>query len=178
MFQNDWVRTGDVGFYDENGFIYIKDRSKEIFKYFNNHVIKIHTSFDFLNLHMYIKVHIPWLQICPSELENILLKHSNVTQACVVGVPDLDGGDTVPRAFVVLKNVDTDSTESLIQIQKFLNGEIIVDCNHFVHICNWCISENVAVYKQLRGGIFKLKELPTGKTGKVLRSLLASLEWI
>jgi long-subunit acyl-CoA synthetase (AMP-forming) len=59
MFQNDWVRTGDVGFYDENGFIYIKDRSKEIFKYFNNHVIKIHTSFDFLNLHMYIKVHIP-----------------------------------------------------------------------------------------------------------------------
>jgi acyl-coenzyme A synthetase/AMP-(fatty) acid ligase len=77
------------------------------------------------------------LQICPSELENILLKHSNVTQACVVGVPDLDGGDTVPRAFVVLKNVDTDSTESLIQIQKFMNGEIIVDCNHFLNICTY-----------------------------------------
>lgn len=37
-FQNHWVRTGDVGFYDENGFIYVKDRVKEIFKYFNNHV--------------------------------------------------------------------------------------------------------------------------------------------
>lgn len=41
----------------------------------------------------------------------------------MVGVPDPDGGDTIPRAFVVLKNDENSSElESLMGIKKFLDG--------------------------------------------------------
>lgn len=43
-------------------------------------------------------------QISPAELEESLLKHSSVAEACVFGVEDTaGGGDTIPRAIVVLK---------------------------------------------------------------------------
>jgi len=124
-----WVRTGDVGSL-QNGFIYMKDRVKEIFKYFNNH-------------------------ICPSELENILLKHPMISQVGVVGVPDPDGGDSVPRAFVVLKESHPND-KAIDDIHRFVNGI-------------------VPSYKRLRGGIFILPELPIGKTGKVMRNVLQAL---
>lgn len=37
-FTNGWFMTGDIGYYDENHFLFLVDRIKDIFKYFNNHV--------------------------------------------------------------------------------------------------------------------------------------------
>ena len=37
-FCNGWLKSGDIGYYDENGFLFISGRIKETFKYFNNHV--------------------------------------------------------------------------------------------------------------------------------------------
>ncbi len=70
-----WLRTGDIGRVDENGFFYIVDRLKELIKY---------------------KGH----QVPPAELEAVLVSHPRVKEAGVIGVPMEDGGES-PKAFVV-----------------------------------------------------------------------------
>jgi len=73
-----WLRTGDVGRVDENGFFYIVDRLKELIKY---------------------KGH----QVPPAELEAVLVSHPKVKDAGVIGMPMEDGGET-PKAFVVAED--------------------------------------------------------------------------
>jgi acyl-CoA synthetase (AMP-forming)/AMP-acid ligase II len=70
-----WIRTGDIGRVDENGFFYIVDRLKELIKY---------------------KGH----QVAPAELEAVLVSHPKVRDAGVIGLPMEDGGES-PKAFVV-----------------------------------------------------------------------------
>jgi acyl-CoA synthetase (AMP-forming)/AMP-acid ligase II len=72
-----WLRTGDLGFADENGWIFIVDRVKELIKY---------------------KAY----QVAPAELEAVLLAHPAVADAAVIRSPDDEAGE-VPKAFVVLK---------------------------------------------------------------------------
>lgn len=70
-----WLRTGDVGYADAAGFLYVVDRVKEIIKY---------------------KAY----QVAPAELEAILLGHPAVADAAVVPSPDPEAGE-VPKAYVV-----------------------------------------------------------------------------
>ncbi|XP_035702466.1 probable 4-coumarate--CoA ligase 3 [Folsomia candida] len=77
MTSDGFYKTGDVGYYDENEFVYIVDRAKEIFKYYGNH-------------------------ISPTDIENIINDHPAVGEVCVVGVSDPDGGGYIPRAFCVI----------------------------------------------------------------------------
>ncbi|CAG7823209.1 unnamed protein product, partial [Allacma fusca] len=37
-FQEGWISTGDLGYYDNDGNIYVLNRIKEVFKYYNNHI--------------------------------------------------------------------------------------------------------------------------------------------
>ncbi|KAF7291670.1 Phenylacetyl-CoA ligase [Mycena chlorophos] len=71
-----WVRTGDEVRMAPDGMLWIVDRLKEIMK-------------------------VRGFQVAPSELEGSLLDHPDVSDACVVGVPDEFSGE-VPLAFVVL----------------------------------------------------------------------------
>jgi acyl-CoA synthetase (AMP-forming)/AMP-acid ligase II len=73
-----WLHTGDVGYVDEDGDIFIVDRVKELIKY-------------------------KGLQVAPAELEAILLSHPAVADAAVIPSPDEEAGE-VPKAFVVLKS--------------------------------------------------------------------------
>jgi acyl-CoA synthetase (AMP-forming)/AMP-acid ligase II len=72
-----WLRTGDIGYVDGDGYFYIVDRLKELIKY-------------------------KGYQVAPAELEAVLLSHPAVADAAVIGVADEEAGEA-PKAFVVLK---------------------------------------------------------------------------
>ncbi|WP_299535284.1 4-coumarate--CoA ligase family protein [uncultured Streptomyces sp.] len=70
-----WVHTGDVGRVDDDGWLFVVDRVKELIKY-------------------------KGYQVAPAELEALLLTHGSVADAAVIGVQD-DDGNEIPKAFVV-----------------------------------------------------------------------------
>lgn len=74
---NRYIRTGDVGRFDEQGFLTLLDRRKDMI---------ISGGFN----------------IYPSDLESVLSTHEAIQEAAVVGVPSRQWGET-PVAFVVLK---------------------------------------------------------------------------
>ncbi|MGY8524307.1 long-chain-fatty-acid--CoA ligase [Paracidovorax citrulli] len=84
-----WLRTGDLAKVDEEGYIYIVDRSKDMV---------ISGGFN----------------IYPTEVEQALYSHPAVYEACVVGVPDETWGEAV-KAVVVLRPGKQASEAELIQ---------------------------------------------------------------
>ena len=80
-----FIRTGDVGRFDEDGFLVLLDRKKDMV---------ISGGFN----------------IYPSDLEAVLLQHDDVSEVAVVGVPSRRWGET-PIAFVVVRPGST-STEA------------------------------------------------------------------
>jgi acyl-CoA synthetase (AMP-forming)/AMP-acid ligase II len=72
-----WLHTGDIGYVDDVGDIYIVDRVKELIKY-------------------------KGYQVAPAELEAILIGHPAVADAAVIPSPDEEAGE-VPKAFVVAR---------------------------------------------------------------------------
>ena len=81
--KDGWLKTGDIGYFDQDGFFYITDRLKELIK-------------------------VKGLQVAPAELEALLQNHPKVADAAVIGVPHERHGEA-PRAFVVKR--DTSLTE-------------------------------------------------------------------
>ena len=75
--RNGWLHTGDIGMMDEDGYVYLLDRLKEVI---------ISGGYN----------------VYPKELENVLYKHSAVLEAAVIGVDDERLGE-VPKAYIVLK---------------------------------------------------------------------------
>jgi acyl-CoA synthetase (AMP-forming)/AMP-acid ligase II len=84
-----FIRTGDIARYDEDGFLILADRKKDMV---------ISGGFN----------------IYPSDLESELGKHSEVYDCAVVGVPSRQWGET-PVAYVVLKPKATISREALLE---------------------------------------------------------------
>ena len=76
-----WLRTGDIGSVDADGYLSVVDRLKELIKY-------------------------KGYQVAPAELEGLLLTHPAVADAAVIPSPDLEAGE-VPKALVVLKGAVT-----------------------------------------------------------------------
>ncbi|ODM98590.1 4-coumarate--CoA ligase 2 [Orchesella cincta] len=73
-----FLHTGDIGYYDEEMYLYIEDRLKDLIK-------------------------VKGFQVAPSELEDIMRKHPDVADVAVVGVKHERFGEA-PRAYIVKKN--------------------------------------------------------------------------
>jgi acyl-CoA synthetase (AMP-forming)/AMP-acid ligase II len=86
--ENGWLHTGDIGYVDEEGYLYVVDRIKELIKY-------------------------KGMQVAPAELEGVLLTHPAVADAAVIGALDEEAGE-IPKAFVVLKPGQTITAEDIM----------------------------------------------------------------
>jgi len=90
---DDWYSTGDVGFYDNEGYFFINDRKRDIIISGSENIY-------------------------PAEIEVVLREHQVILDAAVVGIHDPNWGE-VPVAFVV-KSPQTDLSESdiLVYLRK------------------------------------------------------------
>lgn len=90
-----WLLTGDIGHLDEDGFLYITDRKKDmiIYKGYN---------------------------VYPRELEEILFKHPAVEQCAVVGKEDVEVGEA-PVAFVKLRQAAEATPD---QLMEYVNEQV------------------------------------------------------
>ncbi|XP_040076659.1 4-coumarate--CoA ligase 1 [Ixodes scapularis] len=89
-----WLRTGDFGYLDDEGRLYIVDRLKQMIKCMDN-------------------------QVAPAELEEILLSHDAVKEVAVVGLPSAKYGEA-PAACVVLRDVCKEKHEVVAKELKQL----------------------------------------------------------
>lgn len=75
--EDGWLHTGDIVRMDDDGYVWVLDRKKELIKY-------------------------KGFQVPPAELEGVLLEHPGISDAAVIGKEDLESGE-IPKAFVVAR---------------------------------------------------------------------------
>ncbi len=83
-----WIATGDIVSLDEEGYVTILDRKKEMIKY-------------------------KGYQIAPAELEALLLEHPDVTDSAVIPKRDAESGE-IPKAFVLIREGRDVSVDELL----------------------------------------------------------------
>ncbi|EPE10362.1 4-coumarate- ligase [Ophiostoma piceae UAMH 11346] len=128
MSPDGYFKTGDIFVVDKHGNLTCVDRLKELIKY-------------------------KGFQVPPAELEGILLGHSDIVDAGVIGIEDKEQATEVPRAYVVMKpGVATDAAKGK-------------------EITEW-LASLTAPHKKLRGGLRFVKEIPKSPSGKILRRVL------
>ncbi len=94
-FVDGWLRTGDVGLVDADGFVRIVDRLKDM-------------------------IAVSGFKVFPSQIEAVLYTHPAVKEALVLGLPDPYRGEH-PRAYVTLED---DATETGEALKAWLNPQI------------------------------------------------------
>jgi long-chain acyl-CoA synthetase len=78
MLPGGWLRSGDVGRMDENGYVYIEDRKKDM-------------------------ILVSGFNVYPNEIENVVVELPGVLEAAAIGIPDERSGEIV-KVFVVRKD--------------------------------------------------------------------------
>jgi len=90
--RNDWFYTGDAGFFDDEGYVFIHDRVKDMIVSGGENIY-------------------------PAEVENALYAHPDIADVAVIGVPDEKWGEAV-KACVVLEAGASASPEDIIAFAR------------------------------------------------------------
>lgn len=93
--RDGWLHTGDVGYLDEDGYLYLVDRKKEM-------IIS------------------GGVNVYPRDIEEIAVSHPEVVEAAVFGVPDDKWGETPVGAVVLSDDAKTSSSD----IQAWINDKV------------------------------------------------------
>jgi acyl-CoA synthetase (AMP-forming)/AMP-acid ligase II len=88
VMRDGWLRTGDIASVDDEGYIYIVDRKRDIMM-------------------------VGGISVDPREVENVLSEHPSVKEAAVVACPDYTLGE-VPMAVLVLREGEKEDRESVL----------------------------------------------------------------
>jgi fatty-acyl-CoA synthase len=97
--RDGWLYTGDIARQDEEGFIYIVDRKKDMI---------VSGGFN----------------IYPREIEDVLFEHPAIKDAAVIGVPHAKWGEEV-RAVVVMREGESATEEEIIEFVKKRKGSLM-----------------------------------------------------
>ena len=119
--KNGWLFTGDLGYKDDEGYIFLSGRSKDFIKRAGE-------------------------MISPEEVEQLLMSHTSVDEAAIIGIPDDTWGERV-RAIVVLKKDQATTESDLIEFSR----------------------KNLASFKRPESIVFSSEPLPRNPLGKVLK---------
>ena len=92
VLKDGWFYSGDIGCFDEDGYLRITDRKKDM-------------------------IIAGGYNIYPVEIDNVLFEHPRILEACTIGVTDAYRGETV-KAFVVVKQGETLSAQEVIDFCK------------------------------------------------------------
>lgn len=115
-----WLKTGDLASFNEDGLVFIVDRKKDL-------------------------IIVSGFNVYPNEVEDVLVSHADISECAIVGVPDVNSGETI-KAIVVLEEGSTLQEQELKDYSR----------------------AHLAAYKVPR--IFEIAEtLPKNNIGKVLR---------
>ena len=120
-----FFRTGDIGYYDAEGYFYLNDRLKRM-------------------------INAAGFKVWPAEVEALMLRHDEIVEACVIGVPDARRGEAV-KAYVVATTAARDGLSE-------------------ASIIAWCRGE-MAAYK-CPTSVVMIDTLPKSGAGKVLWRVL------
>ena len=94
---DDWFYSGDAGFFDEDGFLFIHDRVKDMIVSGGENIY-------------------------PAEVENALMSHDDIVDAAVVGIPDDKWGEAVKGFVVVKEGVDLKEEDIISYVRTQIAG--------------------------------------------------------
>jgi long-chain acyl-CoA synthetase len=141
--QNGWLHTGDIGYLDKRGSLFICGRSKNV----------IVTSAG-------VKVH-------PEELEQRIQASRYVTEVCVLGKQRPDGTETVhalvvpeQAAYKLYREDCIKEKASFLELHELILAEIAG------------LTSDLASYKKIHSMQIRNKPLPRGRTRKIMRELV------
>ena len=96
MLPGGWLRTGDVGRMDEDGYVWIEDRKKDM-------------------------ILVSGFNVYPNEIENVVVEIDGILEAAAIGIPDERSGEAV-KIFAVRKDASVTEQDVLDYCRENLTG--------------------------------------------------------
>jgi long-chain acyl-CoA synthetase len=96
LFGDGWLRTGDIGRMDSQGYVYIEDRKKDV-------------------------IVVSGFKVYPNEIEDVAASQAGVREVAAIGVPDKQSGEVV-KLFVVRKDASLTEADVIAHARANLTG--------------------------------------------------------